>query len=261
LPGIEELKEYGSMLEAITRNSDNANRRLKNSSNAITTILDFLNEPTKEWEIKPEFEIQEVEEDGETIKKKIQIVEGVKTEFLKQYDPKHQNEITKPLLIIEHDLSGILPITLNLRVQYYQLEPNRQPPMLMPGYTPPQQVFTKPPGIFSRVFNRVATTINDLQSPYQMSIEPIQSIENIEQIVRKWLDYHQYGIIKQRRLTKERMELYLLLEQKYFVDTVMVSIMKVIGEASRLVLEKEQELISSIIASKRKEDLDESRKQ
>ena len=260
MPSLEEMKEYKNLLEAVSRHTDSANRRLKDSTKAITDINNFLYSDTKEWKTRPEYEIKTTKEDDVEKQEKVLVVVGVKTIYLKQYDPVHQPELTKPLLVLEHDLSGVLPVALNLRTAYYKLEPNRPPDNIMPGYVPPQQVYNKPPGFFGRFFNRIATSINDLQSPYNMALEPIQQVENIEQIFRKWLDYHNYGVIKQRRLTKERMEGYLILERKYFSDTVMVSIMKIIGEASRLLIASEQANITSIIAAKKKEDIEESKK-
>ena len=251
---IESAHNTNSMenlLASLSTSIDYSSRRLKTTKKSIKGILDFLSLPTKQYLVEPRTIEHEEKDQLGNITIRTEKIDGIINDTLLQYDKVHQHKLSEWTLNIEHDLAGVIPIAMNLRTTYYNLEKHEPTPQ-QPGVPPlPQMTFQQQnPSALSKLgtfFGKKATTINDLQSPYHMAMEPIQAIENIEQIYRKWIDYHTYGVIRSMHQSKATMGLYLTVETKYFIDIVSPAIMKVVGEAQRIFTEKEQSLITSVV--------------
>lgn len=256
IESIHKSSVMDNLLMSLSHNIDFSSRRIKTTKKALKGIEAFLNMPTEKWIVPPEYDVinifSKTEPDKIIDRKQIQITEGVENNFKYQYDPKYQSKIADFRLTMEEGLAGVIPVAMNIRAKYIRLEQLEPPPQL-PGMQPPQQIFMnqQQPGKIDRIrnFGRRAKSINELQSPSELAVEPSQLVENIEQIYRKWINYHRYGVLRNKTHKLITMNRILDLEVSYFIDTVSPAIMKIVGETQRIFIEKEQLVISSVVST------------
>lgn len=229
-----DKSNLSNILDSITKAHDEYKRRQKEVKNALLGLQSFYTQ------VNPE-----------DISKK-----ELHKEILYQYRLENQSIFGRYKFELELISASIFPVVINLQKEMYSIErrmtqPNdNSRPETITGPNGQQVHVYQKPNILEKLSGlgrRTPESVNDLDSPYVRNISLVEKVKNTSVFVTKWIDYHTKGLSRSKRATKQAMQLYLMLEIKYFNSHVEPQLISVMGEAYRLAFVEEKQHAASVL--------------